>query len=107
MSTDTLRARGIAFYYLVARAEATWPASHHGFDPLVTADLPSLRPWAPWWHPIGNMRWRWSRWRRLPTVYRYEDVEADLLPPRRPGVRSHPCLLPNWDNTPRSAANGL
>ena len=98
---------GLKGLYLVAEAEDTWPAPQYGFDALVTVDLPSLRPWAPWWHPIANMRWRWNRWRRLPTVYRYEDVEADLLPPRRPGVRSHPCLLPNWDNTPRSAVSGL
>lgn len=104
---DLAASVGLKGLYLVAQAEDTWPAAQHGFDALVTADLPSLRPWAPWWHPIANMRWRWNRWRRLPTVYRYEDVEADLLPPRRPGVRSHPCLFPNWDNTPRSAVNGL
>ena len=29
------------------------------------------------------------------------------MPSRRPGVKSHPCLLPDWDNSPRSERDGL
>ena len=24
-----------------------------------------------------------------------------------PGIESYPCAIPNWDNTPRSGANGM
>jgi hypothetical protein len=30
-----------------------------------------------------------------------------MLPPKISDVETYPCLLPNWDNTPRSGCNGL
>jgi hypothetical protein len=45
--------------------------------------------------------------RGRPTVYRYEKVIDSLVADRVPGVESFPCVIPNWDNTPRSGGNGL
>lgn len=41
-----------------------------------------------------------------PRVYRYEDLVAHLKG-LRPASIEHPLVVPNWDNTPRSGANGL
>jgi lipopolysaccharide biosynthesis protein len=30
-----------------------------------------------------------------------------MLPEASPGIRTYPCIVPNWDNTPRSGKNGL
>jgi lipopolysaccharide biosynthesis protein len=98
---------GLPGLYLVGEAGLDWQPEAYGFDASVTVNLPALQGWEPWWHPVARLRWKWHLWRGLPTVVPFEDVEADIVPPRRPGIRSHPCLLPNWDNTPRSGRNGL
>jgi Glycosyltransferase WbsX len=98
---------GLPGLYLVAEGGSEWNPAEHGFDASVHVNLPALQGWQPWWRPIRRMRWEWQKRRGLPTIIRYEDAEADVIPRRRPGVRSHPCLLPNWDNTPRSGRNGL
>jgi hypothetical protein len=93
--------------YLVAEGASEWNPAEHGFDASVTVSLPSLRGWEPWWRPIRRVQWEWWKRRGLPTIVRYADVETEIVTKRQPGIRSHPCLLPNWDNTPRSGRNGL
>jgi hypothetical protein len=44
---------------------------------------------------------------RVPTVYRYETALRRCMPEGENGRHFYPCVLPNWDNTPRSGANGL
>ncbi|WP_454778555.1 glycosyltransferase WbsX family protein [Georgenia muralis] len=39
-----------------------------------------------------------------PEIYRYSDSVVDQSPT---GPRIHPCVYPNWDNTPRSGRQGL
>jgi len=56
---------------------------------------------------MQRLQWEWRKRRGIPTIVRFEDAEADIVPVRQPGIKSHPCLLPNWDNTPRSGRNGL
>lgn len=43
----------------------------------------------------------------MPTVYSYGDIMSDLLHKPVAGIENYPCVVPNWDNTPRSGANGL
>jgi hypothetical protein len=71
------------------------------------AGASSLHGWQPWWHPVRRAHWEWRKRSGRPTIIPYEEAEVEVAPPRRPGIRSHPCLLPNWDNSPRSAWNGL
>jgi lipopolysaccharide biosynthesis protein len=63
-----------------------------GLDGAVATLLPALRK--------GNAAGR-------PTVYGYRDIAPRLLLPPSPGVERYPCVIPNWDNTPRSGSNGL
>lgn len=48
----------------------------------------------------------WRSWRSLPRRYPMARVAKDYLAASF-GVDDHPCLLPNWDNTPRSGGDGL
>ncbi len=41
-----------------------------------------------------------------PTVYLYRDVIRYMLPELARDFEQYPCVMPNWDNTPRSGANG-
>jgi hypothetical protein len=47
-----------------------------------------------------------DRWKR-PTRIRYADVVAHALEDMPPGERYLPCVLPGWDNTPRSGHRGV
>jgi hypothetical protein len=72
----------------------------HGFDAMVQVNLPRLRQ--------RGARHRVEGWiHRGVVVHDYDAwlprfVTEDV---RRPDV--HPCLIPNWDNTPRSGRRGM
>jgi hypothetical protein len=42
-----------------------------------------------------------------PTFYRYSDVASHCVPSEPSNRNLYPCVLPNWDNTPRSGSNGM
>lgn len=44
---------------------------------------------------------------RLPQIYRYETFVRNAFPPATRRREFLPCVLPNWDNTPRSGSNGF
>jgi lipopolysaccharide biosynthesis protein len=84
-----------------------WEAEAHGLDASSTLRFPERRPWVSRRSPI-----RWAK-RMLderagrPTVYRYEDVCHTMWPVAARRPNDYPCLVPNWDNTPRSGRRGL
>jgi lipopolysaccharide biosynthesis protein len=72
-----------------------WDYAADGFDAAVDHYLPPL---------LQNFQ---KKSPSLPTVYRYADVAMDMVFGGLPGRSVYPCVVPNWDNTPRSGANGL
>jgi hypothetical protein len=42
-----------------------------------------------------------------PIVYSYEDFIKHATPDLHQGFMQFPCVIPNWDNTPRSGINGI
>jgi len=50
-------------------------------------------------------------WRRLfgafPYIFHYEDAAMFFLNQLQPRMNSYPCIIPDWDNSPRSGARGL
>lgn len=84
-----------------------WNPSKHGFDASMTPKLPSRRGWISWRHPWKKLKQEYEVARGMPTVYSYRDVLPDLLHKPVEGIENYPCVVPNWDNTPRSGANGL
>lgn len=103
---------GLPGIYLVAEHRSpTWDPSAYGFDARVDVRLPprrkTLDAWASWRTPMRKLRYRLADWRRLPTIHQYAYVSHFLVGTPTPGVRSFPCVVPNWDNTPRSGSNGM
>lgn len=101
---------GLEGLHLVGVCEdPDWVPGDHGFDASVTPRLPLHKTfnWAPWWQPIKKIKSLLKKWRKLPTVFNYADVMRDFLGAAPPGVENYPCLVPNWDNTPRSGSRGF
>ena len=104
---DMARRAGLPGLYIVGNDVGRQTPSELGLDALTAYQLPPRRPWVSRREPIKWLKRRYELWAGEPTVYRYEDVLPTLLPPEMPGVENFPCMIPNWDNTPRSGKNGL
>jgi hypothetical protein len=100
---------GLPDLFLVAEHwSPDWDPKPYGYDAAVTISLWTWRyRRVSWGQPIRKIRGKVNRMRGRPTVYRYEKVIDSLVAERVPGVESFPCVIPNWDNTPRSGGNGL
>ena len=60
-----------------------------------------------WNRPVQKVVSRVAQWMGLPYIYRYRDMVDDLLAIEDRGDDRYPCVIPNWDNTPRSGRRGL
>ena len=102
------RRAGLEGLFLVAirGANRGWDATDHGFDATVTPRIPARRPWISWRNPWRKVSAKLGELRGLPTIYRYEAILDEMLS-REDGHLDFPCIVPNWDNTPRSGRNGL
>jgi hypothetical protein len=99
--------KGLHLVGQVHGASSAWMPTDHGFDAAVLAGLPLLLMETSWRMPRRRVLSILRRWRRRPTVYEYRNVLSTLMAELPSGGLSYPCVLPNWDNTPRSRENGL
>ena len=94
-------------YFLAQFWDPQWDAQAHGFDAFMNMrSIARRRQWAPWSQPVEKFRGKLLDIRRRPTVLRYADM-LDYFVPDTASDRAIPCVLPNWDNTPRSGWKGL
>jgi lipopolysaccharide biosynthesis protein len=95
-------------FLVAAHKDPGWDPRPKGYDAAVELRSPGKRrDWVPWSQPARKVWEKFQHWRGAPTIYRYEDVIEDLVTDRVAGVEHFPCIIPNWDNTPRSGANGM
>jgi hypothetical protein len=99
-------AAGLRGLYLVGLQRLANPAAL-GLDACMTGHLPERRPWISKRRPIKWLLGKYREKTGRPSIYRYEDVMDEFWPPTPQGIVDFPCLIPNWDNTPRSGTNGL
>ncbi len=118
---DAAKRAGLAGLYLIgfeSDEHNGWPPESCGFDGLVRSRLPKRKTWPTWDDPAEKIAHKARQLRaRLagqtpstvygPTVYDYRDVRDVIVGDRTPGLETYPCIVPNWDNTPRSGINGL
>ena len=101
---------GLRGLYIVAvlHHKRTWVPEEHGFDGCVRSYLRSPKEqWIPWRHPIKKIIRFYEQKAGKPTVYSYEKTLLEVFADQVQGVEDYPCLMPNWDNTPRSGAGGV
>ena len=88
--------------------EPDWDPKPYGYDAVVTIGLWTWRyKWASWEQPIKKILQKINKLRGRPRVYPYEKIIDHLVAEPIPGIENYPCVIPNWDNTPRSGWNGL
>lgn len=102
---------GLPGLYLVAERWLPswyWDPKPNGFDASVRVNLKPLRDkQVPWNQPMRKLKGWFDLWRGRPTVYPYETILDFPANETRPEIDEFPCVIPNWDNTPRSGKNGL
>ena len=98
---------GLPGLYLIGNDIGMHTPTTLGLDAASTYHLPPRRPWVSRRHPIEWLERQYERIAGKPTVYRYDAILSALLAQRTPGIENFPCLIPNWDNTPRSGKDGL
>jgi lipopolysaccharide biosynthesis protein len=97
---------GLAGLHLVGvTPHKVWSPRDYGFDALVIQRMPALDRAIPWRHPVTKLK-AWMGGHTL-TVRQYREYIDRLMTPHVSELEYYPCLLPNWDNTPRSGMNGL
>jgi lipopolysaccharide biosynthesis protein len=99
---------GLKGLYLVGVREGpAWDPAELGLDASTTGGFPDRRPWVSKRRPIKWLRRYYDEKTGKPTVYAYKDVINEFWPESEHDAEDYPCLIPNWDNSPRSGKNGL
>lgn len=97
---------GLPGLYLVGVSHRdNWNPETNGFDAVVVQNLPGLKAHVPWRHPLLKSKVKLGGHRL--TVYDYGELLDTFVPDVTRQLRYLPCLIPSWDNTPRSGMNGL
>ncbi|WP_298435880.1 glycoside hydrolase family 99-like domain-containing protein [Geobacter sp.] len=102
---------GLKGLYLVGMAWAPdWNPVKFGFDAATPlGKLPKIRQYR-FMTPSHTLNRLWLKYYELtgkPTVYLHEKVLSAWMYKDEYDYEHYPCVLPNWDNTSRSGANGL
>jgi Glycosyltransferase WbsX len=97
---ELAQAAGLPGIYLVANAWATHRARNAEFDAFVMERVPTRR--------VGRVDLARNLARALgfPIVRSYPRFSSKM-PVLLPGRMSYPCVVPQWDNTPRSGKRGV
>ena len=98
---------GLSGLFLIGNDVRPEVAAPLGLDACAPYQLPPRRPWVSRRKPIEWLERRMEVLAGRPTVYSYRDVFPGFLVPEAPGIESFPCIVPNWDNSPRSGKDGL
>lgn len=98
---------GLKGLHLVGVEGPNWQPKEHGFDASITPRLPARRGWVSWRTPVKRLMQNSQIKKGWPTIHSYEHVLSYLLNKPTQGIENYPCVIPNWDNTPRSGSNGL
>jgi len=98
---------GLKGLYLVGSAwNSYFIPQEYGFDAAITIRIPKLREKSVWRKPLKRLLWHYQNKIGLPTLYSYKEIISTLIV-KNSNQRNYPCVIPNWDNTPRSGKNGL
>lgn len=91
----------------IAHHAPHWDPRERGLDACMMQKLPPRNGRIPWEFPVTKLRLMAGNRKYKLSIYHYEEMIDFLLRKDKPPFIDYPCILPNWDNTPRSGLNGL
>ncbi|PPD05231.1 MAG: lipopolysaccharide biosynthesis protein [Methylobacter sp.] len=99
-------------FLMAVHNSADWVPQDQGFDAVILSRLPPRRfymnQWITWKkQPLTKLKYWLADLRKLPTIHKYQYVIDNLISEQNSSSETYPCVIPNWDNTPRSGPNGL
>lgn len=98
---------GLKGLHIVGASWRDYPPQEYGLDANMNQLMPDRRPWVSWRKPNKKfMRWI-NDLRQMPTIYLHSRILPDLLQIQIRNAENYPCVIPNWDNTPRCGKGGL
>jgi len=110
---------GLKGLYIVASLEdvlsvdlEVWDPKVHGFDAVTVSNQTAI---AHAKEVTNNIRTKLKKiWHKLPYfnnrpfhIYRYKDALPYFFASTTNDTKYHPCIVPNWDNTPRHGKKGV
>lgn len=100
---------GLPGLYITASiGDPDWNPHLHGFDASVITRLPQKRrAWVPWSSPYKKIRDKLLDIVGRPTIHAYRKVIESMITRPEREITSYPCVIPNWDNSPRSGSKGM
>lgn len=100
---------GLKGLYLVgiSHSNPSWDPRKRGLDACMMEKLPPRNGRIPWRWPFSKIRTLVNRGQYSLSIYSYEELLKFLLRRVDREFVDFPCVLPNWDNTPRAGLNGL
>jgi hypothetical protein len=102
-------------YFIGNVKDPLWVPEENGFDALVLDSLPIMtRKINTFYNGYKGYNLLNRSLRQLPfkifhkpTIYSYQDAIKALFTDQEATFGEFPCVIPNWDNTPRSGSKGL
>lgn len=82
-----------------------WNPAEYGLDAVVDQRLQGKNKHISNAFPLLKLQALLGK--KLPTIYNYKEIINTLVRTEMPAFESYPCVIPNWDNTPRSGTNGV
>jgi Glycosyltransferase WbsX len=99
---------GLEGLYLIAEnSDPFWNANKYGFDSFVNMrDLKRRRQNVSWKNPLQKIHNIYLDITKKPTILKFSNL-LNYFVPSNASPQAIPCVIPNWDNTPRSGWKGL
>jgi len=109
---DCARKAGLGDFHLAGIGDASWNAQRYGFDACILDTLRLVTQAFQAREDFSNKVWRGIRhfcplFVRRPSVYPYRQAITFMATTRCASDICYSCVLPNWDNTPRTGKQGL
>lgn len=99
---------GLKGLYIIGVTEKPeWDPHVYGFDASVIQRLPTAKRYVSKQFPL---KWAVNKYQQLtdkPAIYSYKDDLPEVFTSVDNGIVKYPCIIPNWDNTPRSGKRGF
>src|SRR5262249_53612747 len=106
---------GLKGLYFIGVADKGWIPEKYGFDGVVEHEPSSM--WSRLPDRLADRLFRrltgrdrreiYKRLRSLPTIYHYRELVPNAILKEQLPFDYYPCVVPNWDNTPRSGLRGV